>query len=391
MGGGEELQRSGGRGSLERHASHAVSWVAVGITSLLVAGVLTGYAAYREVFGNIHQVSVTGLGARPPRYNNSLNILVIGSDSRQGKNARFGAGTTGQRSDTILLLHLSPGLRRAVVVSIPRDSVVPVFACPRVPGSAGQTSEPGQVEQINATFAFGGPGCLWKTIEHTTHVRLDHFAELNFIGFEHVINDLGGVDICLPFAIHDNRSLLHLSRGLHHVWGATALAYWRVRYIGFGSDLERIQRDQFLMASVAQEVKHAGLLANPARLFRVVTDMASSLTTDSGLTQGAMISLANGLRNMSLTSVRFIQVPVLPYPQNPNWVVWAPQSTRLFSALAHDRKLPSHHASERHSSEQNQAGGRPKLSHLTGHYGGITARANVCRDAGAFTGPLGGH
>src|SRR5215469_2037603 len=106
FGGGDQL-RSAGRGPHERRASHAVGWVAAGIAILLVAGVLTGYAAFREVLGNIHQVPVTGLGARPPRYNNSLNILVIGSDSRQGKNARFGH-ISGQRSDSILLLHLSP-------------------------------------------------------------------------------------------------------------------------------------------------------------------------------------------------------------------------------------------------------------------------------------------
>jgi LCP family protein required for cell wall assembly len=398
FGGGDQL-RSGGCGPHERRASHAVAWVAAGIAVLLVAGVLTGYAAFREVLGNIHQMPITGLGARPPRYNNSLNILVIGSDSRQGKNARFGH-ISGQRSDTILLLHLSPGLKRATVVSIPRDSVVPVFACPQVPGFSGQTSQPGQIEQINATFAFGGPGCLWKTIEHTAHIRLDHFMELNFVGFEHVINDLGGVNICLPFAIHDIRSTLQLSPGLHHVWGAMALAYWRVRYIGVGSDLERIQRDQFLMASMAQEVKHADLLGNPGRLFSVVSDMASSLTTDSGLSQGALISLARGLRTMSLGAVRFIQVPVLPYPQNPNWVEWAPQASSLFSALAHDRRLPRAHRSARHASKQVQAkqadsrtglAARSQVSQLTGHDGGITARENVCHDAGAFTGPLGGH
>jgi LCP family protein required for cell wall assembly len=377
--------RPRGRGPQIRPASRAVGWVAVAIAGLLVAGVLTGYAAYRAVFGKIHQVRITDLGPRPLRYNDSPNILLIGSDSRMGPNARFGPGILGQRSDTILLLHLSPGFERAVVLSIPRDSMVPVLACPHVPGAPGQASQPGEVEQINATFAFGGPGCLWKTIEQTTHIRIDHFVELDFTGFEHVINDLGGVDICLPFAINDSRSELHLSGGLHHVWGAAALAYWRVRYIGLGSDLERIQRDQFLMAAVAQEVKHADLLGDPARLYKVISDIAASLTTDSGLTQSAMISLARGLRTLKLKEIHFIQVPVLPYPRNHNRVVWAPQASALFSAIAHDTKLPGRGGHSRREPA------RPRLSHLTNHYGGITARANICRDAGAFTGPLGGH
>ncbi|HET9897798.1 MAG TPA: LCP family protein [Streptosporangiaceae bacterium] len=386
-----------------------MAWVAVGLAVLLVAGLLAGYVAFREVFDKIHEVNVTGLGNRPPKFDRSLNILVIGSDTRQGKNARFGAHVGGQRSDTIMILHLSPGRKRATVLSIPRDSVVPVLNCPAVSGAPGQAAQPGQVEQINATFAMGGPGCLWKTVEHTAHIRLDHFMELNFTGFENVINDLGGVNICLPYAISDARSKLHLTSGLHHVWGSTALAYWRVRYIGLGSDLERIRRDQYLMASVAQEIRHTDLLGNPARMYRIVSDVAASLTTDSGLNQSAMISLARGLRTLRLADVRFIQVPTVPYAANPAWVNWAPSAGSLFEAIAHDRGLPGKHRAghprqeaERASSSAGRgatpaAGHSPAptaprgLSHAARGYGGITGGARACRDASAFAGPLGGH
>jgi LCP family protein required for cell wall assembly len=406
MGHGGDQQRSRERRPGRRPASLVIGWIAVALACLVVAAALTGYAAYRELFGKIHHLNVTDLGKRPPKFNNSMNILVIGSDSRKGKNARFGAGISGQRSDTIMVLHLSPGLKHAIVLSIPRDSVVPVLACPRVPGSPGQIAQPGQVEQINATFAMGGPGCLWKTVEQTTHLRLDHFMELNFTGFEHVINDLGGVDICLPYAIQDPRSRLRLGAGLHHVWGAEALAYWRVRYIGLGSDLERIQRDQYLMASLAQRIKHTDLFGDPARVLKIVSDVASSLTTDSGLNQGTLISLAESLRSLKLSDVHFIQVPVTPYPSNNNWVVWAPQSKPLFSAIAHDRELPGHHRAKTATPVATQsrrtasppapvsakgASSPSPFSHLTKTYGGITGRAAVCRDHGAFTGPLGGH
>ena len=391
-----------------RHGSRVAAWVAVGVASVLVAGLLVGYVAFRDVFGKIHQVSVSDLGKRPPKFNNSQNILVIGSDTRKGKNASFGARIGGQRSDTILVLHLSPGLKHAVVISIPRDSVVPVLNCPRVAGAPGQVAAPGQVEQINATFSLGGPACLWKTVEQTTHLRLDHFMELNFTGFESVINDLGGVRICLPHAISDPRSRLRLSSGIHHVWGAQALAYWRVRYIGLGSDLQRIQRDQFLMASVAQEIKRSNLLGDPARLFKVVSDIADSLTTDNRLSQSDLISLARGLQRLQLSQVHFVQVPVVAYPKNPNWVQWAPNAAMLFRAVSHDRKLPGRHRSAGHHVRAQDHTARPEaskgsaspkprksspapLSHLSKRYGGISAHANVCRDSGAFAGPLGGH
>ena len=403
--GHEGEQQQPGEPPHRRGASRIVGWTIVALAFLLVAVALTGYAAYRDLFDKIHRLHVTDLGRRPPKFNNSLNILVIGSDSREGKNARFGAHISGQRSDTIMVLHLSPGLKHAIVLSIPRDSVVPVLNCPPAPGAPGQLAQPGQVEQINATFALGGPGCLWKTVEQTTHLRLDHFMELNFTGFEHVINDLGGVDICLPYPIKDPRSNLRLRAGRHHVWGAEALAYWRVRYIGMGSDLERIQRDQYLMASLAQKIKRTNLFGDPARLIKIVSDVASSLTTDSGLSQGMLLSLAESLRSMTLSDVHFIQVPVLAYQKNENWVVWAPSARPLFSAIAHDRKLPKqrgHHSADREShraatpeapdaTHPGSSESPPAFRHLTKTYGGINGRAGVCRDQGAFTGPLGGH
>ena len=444
MGYGDDQRHIGGRAPRGRRASRLLGWTAVALSVVVVAGILAAYAVYRDVFGKIQHVRVTGLGTRPPGFDHSLNLLVVGSDTRRGRNSKFGAHIGGQRSDTVLVLHLSPGLRRAIVLSMPRDSVVPVLACPRVPGAPGQTAQPGQVEQINETFSAGGPGCLWKTIEQTTGIRLDHFAELNFTGFESVINDLGGVSICLPYPINDRRSKLHLSGGMHHVMGSQALAYWRVRYIGAGSDLERIQRDQYLMAAVAQEAKRANLLGNPARVLSVVSDIAGSLTTDSGLSQSAMIALAASLRNLPLRAVHFVQVPVVTYPPNPNWVQWSARAHALFLAIAHDRKLPrTRHGRGTGRGTAGQQGSRPPaggravgappsqrtgprpaaahsqatgpsaaaqsqptgrspaagpgrrtpspLSGLSGRYGGITAGADVCHDSGAFSGPLGRH
>jgi LCP family protein required for cell wall assembly len=418
MGQGDDQQPTGGLASRRGRGSRVLAWAAIALTVVLVGSVLAAYTIYSDVFDKIRHVKVTGLGARPRSYNHSLNILVIGSDTRSGANEKFGAHVTGQRSDTVLVLHLSPGLRRAVVVSIPRDSVVPVLSCPSAPGAPGQTASPGQVEQINASFAAGGPGCLWKTIEQTTGIRLNHFMELNFTGFERVVNDIGGVSICLPYPIRDRRSKLRLTAGVHHVMGPAALAYWRVRYIGQGSDLQRIQRDQYLMASVAQKVKRANLLGSPTKILKVVSDIAGALTTDAGLSQSAMIALAANLRSVPLKAVHFVQVPVVYYRPNPAWVQWAPSARTLFKAIARDRKLPrirhkkpaAGHSSPAgvgqaatapprpkspspvaSSASRKRGGNAPSLSGLSRRFGGITAGANVCSDSAAFAGPLGGH
>jgi len=319
-----------------------LAWVSVIMVVVLVGGALVSYLKYRTVWNSINRVDVRkDLGKRrPPKYGSSLNILLIGSDSRAGANAKFGAGVQGQRSDTVMLLHISPGRKRVTVLSFPRDSVVPIISCPAEAGTTGQQAAPGQIEQINSTFAYGGPGCLWATVEQTTHIHIDHFIELNFTGFEKVINDIGGVNVCLPFAINDPKSQLHLSSGPHHVMGPEALAFWRARYIGEGSDLQRIRRDQYLMASIVQSVTHANLLSSPTRVYRVVTDAARAMTTDTDLGLGTMIKIVRSMQGLSARSVQFVQVPTVTYPLNINWVQWAPQASKLFGAVAHDKTLP---------------------------------------------------
>jgi LCP family protein required for cell wall assembly len=382
--------------------------VAVALAIGLVAVSLTAYLKYRSVWDSIQRVQVSGLGDRPPQFTTAMNILLIGSDSRSGANQGFGAGISGQRSDTIIVLHLAPGGHSAIVLSIPRDSVVPVLSCPPEAGTPGQAAQPGQMEQINATFAYGGPGCLWKTVEQTTHLRIDHFIELNFTGFEHVINDIGGVSICLPFAINDPLSRLRLGPGVHHVGGAEALAFWRARYIGEGSDLQRIERDQYLMAAVLQGVEHSDLLGSPSRLLSVITDVARSMTTDSGLDVSTMIHIVESLRQMQPGTVQFIELPTVAYAPNPDWVSWPASDRQLFLAIAHDRVLPRTAGKTAPRPPARAAlaalaalaaylaGPRPGPSpagspqNLVRRYGGITGSTNICHNGRAFAGPRGG-
>jgi LCP family protein required for cell wall assembly len=322
--------------------------VAVGVAVVLTGGTLAAYAAFRHEWNGIKRVDVRpdlSFHPRPLAEPDAMNILLIGSDSRAGPNKKFGAEVAGQRSDTVMILHLSPGAHQVVVLSIPRDSVVPILKCAPEDGAVGQVAQPaGYVEQINATFAYGGPGCLWETIEQTTGIHIDDFIELTFSGFEHVINDIGGVSICLPVAIHDPDSLLSLSAGRHHVYGREALAFWRARYIGEGSDLQRINRDQYLMASLLQGIERSGLVHSPAKILQVIRDVVGhgDVATDTQLTPGRLFTIAEELHSLPPGAVQFIEIPTVPYPGDPQaWVQWAqPQATALFTAIKHDTKLP---------------------------------------------------
>jgi LCP family protein required for cell wall assembly len=338
---------SGRGGAAARTTGMTVSAIISGFVVLvLVGGSLVLYAKYRAFYDSIGRVDVSSDLNRikqPKEDPNALNILLIGSDSRSGVNGQIGGrdGIDGQRSDTVMVLHIAPGEHRAVVLSIPRDSVVPVLQCSPEAGAAGQPAAPGDVEQINATFANGGPGCLWETIEQTTGIPINDFVELTFIGFEKVINDLGGVNVCLPEAVDDPLSNLHLPAGPSHIGGAQALAFWRTREdLGEGSDLQRIQRDQFLMAALLQGIEKKGMLHSPTEMESVIGDAAANLTTDNNLDQSRMLDIAEGMRGLTSQSVQFIEVPTVAYPQNESWVQFSPEAPQLFSAIASDKTLP---------------------------------------------------
>jgi len=310
----------------------------------VVATSLVAYAQYRGVLASIHRekVSAAMLGKRPP-FTAGLNILVIGSDSRAGLKG-YGREVLGARSDTSMLLHIAPGHTRADIVSFPRDSMVPVLACADDGlGHHGQSAQPGVLERLNATFSAGGAPCLWKTLEQETGIRIQHFVEVNFAGFQSIVNDVGGVPVCLPFAVNNAQSRLHLSAGRHVVNGGQALAFVRLREnIGEGSDTQRIQRQQYFLAAVMQKLKATNLLAQPGRIYNVVRDVARSLTTDSGLDLSTMLRIADSMKSLNSSAVQFITVPVVPYPGDPAAELsWAqPQAHQLFSAIEADRELP---------------------------------------------------
>jgi LCP family protein required for cell wall assembly len=319
------------------------AWTSIGVTAVLVIAVLAAYVKYRSFWDSIKRIDVTGIiGNQPPKLNNAENILVIGSDTRVGQNGI--GGTTGCNcSDTLMLLHISPGSRGATVMSIPRDTMVPIESCAASDGTLGQQASPGSFERINAALSAGGPACTWKTVALETGVHIDHFIQLDFTGFEKIIDDLGGVTICLPAAVSDPRAGLYLSAGRHHVFGREALAFWREREaVGQGSDLQRIQRDQYLMASLVQGIEHSGLLNSPTKVLRVLGDTTSAMTTDTGLDQNTMLTIAESLRGLRSSAVQFVTAPNVAWPADPAAEVEfaQPQAGELFSAIAHDNRLP---------------------------------------------------
>ncbi len=325
--------------------SKILGWTAISLVAILVVITAGVFAAVRLELSGITHLTRIDSHTRPPKYTNALNVMLLGSDTRTGRNGAIGGPNGCACSDTIMIAHFSPGRGNVTVVSIPRDTVVPLYACSAWNGTPGQHADPYAVERINATLAAGGPECVRETVERQTGIYINDVIELNFTGFEQVINDIGGVNVCLPFAIHNvitasEGSGLDLKAGEHHIDGRVALEFWRTRYnVADGSDIARIARDQYLMAQVVKGVLHSGLLRSPTKIVRVIRDVANALTTDASNTE--LLRIATSLRHISANDVQFITAPWTSYPYDPNEVEFAqPQADAVFWALAHDTALP---------------------------------------------------
>ncbi|WP_128433169.1 LCP family protein [Streptomyces cyaneus] len=265
----------------------------------------------------------------------SLNILVLGSDSRSGEeNKKLGGGSsTGARSDTAMVVHIDGGRTKATVVSIPRDTLVTRPSCPL---SSGGSTQVAYNAMFNSAYAIGGPVCAVKTVESITDVRMDHFIEIDFSGFAKLVDALGGVTVTTDEDIDDEDSHLTLEAGTHHLDGKTALALARTRHgIGGGSDLGRIGLQQKLVKALLEQIAATDLLTDPAKLYRVADAVTGSLTTDTGLDSlSELMSLGESLRGLSSDTVKTVTMPVVTAASNANRVVAdEPEASELWESL----------------------------------------------------------
>jgi len=279
--------------------------------------------------------SASASASASPLPSESLNILVLGSDSRSGKeNASLGGGdSSGARSDTAMVVHIDQGRTTATVVSIPRDTLVTRPSCPT---SSGGTTSVAYHAMFNSAYSVGGPVCAVKTVESITGVRMDHYIEIDFSGFAKLVNAVGGVDVTTDEDIDDDKSHLHLKAGDHHLNGKQALALARTRHgIGDGSDLGRIGLQQKLVKALLEQVSSTNLLTSPTKLYKVADAVTGSLTTDTGLDSlGELMKLGQSLKGLSSGEVKTVTMPVVTAPSDRNRVVAdEPEASELWKSL----------------------------------------------------------
>ncbi|AWW39247.1 LytR family transcriptional regulator [Streptomyces cadmiisoli] len=335
-----------GAGLIRRRRRRWARYGTAGLAAAVVGAVAAGWFVYAKLDGNItpDEAAAAELARwereRPTALvRGAQNILLIGSDSRAGKdNGRYGRDPGTERSDTTILLHLSAGRDSATAVSVPRDLMVDVPSCRRPDGSRTQP----MFAMFNYAFEQGGSACTVRTVEKLTDIRVDHHLVVDFSGFKSLVDALGGVQMCLTEPIQDKAAKLRLPAGRVTLDGEQALGYVRARKsLGDGSDTDRMDRQQQFLAALVKKVRSSDVLLNPVKLYPVLDAATSALTTDPALASlRGLYNLVRGVRDIPTERVQFLTVPRESYVGNPNRdQLVETAAKRLFDRLRSDEPV----------------------------------------------------
>ena len=341
-----------------------------GALAVLLAGVLfvvssAGfvYASLSSQFANrvvnIDAYSVDGQSkATPDSFEGrAVNILVVGTDSRNGASGELGAGDAddvpGLRNDSTMVIHVSADRSRVQIVSIPRDTLVDIPACKHRDGT---TSEPTSDDMFNNAMVYGSNGgddpediapgiaCVKSTVEKLSGMSIDAFMVVDFAGFINMIDALGGVWFNIPEHIEDESAQLYIDAGCWKLSGTHALAYMRSRKgQGDGSDISRIGRQQQLISAMLRELQEKNYVTDPGALINFLQAAISAVNVSDNLGNASSDAslLINVLQKVDRTNIQFVTMPV----EEPSWdpnrrIPSEPMARNVWTALKNDQALP---------------------------------------------------
>jgi LCP family protein required for cell wall assembly len=305
--------RPAGRASRQRRHSPLIGALRVSaaflsVLVLVASGVM--WFLYRDFTTKVDRVNAIG-ATHDDVDGKDMNILLVGSDDRTNATpAELAELSTTEEvtnsTDTMILVHIPADGRKATAVSFPRDSYV------TIPGCSGQ-------HKLNSAYVNGATDCgttkadpdrgrqkLVQTISQLSGLKIDHYVEVDLLGFYRVTKAIGGVQVCLNKAQKDPFSGIDLPAGPSTIEGKQALAFVRQRHGLPRGDLDRIVRQQYFMSATFRKVTSLGVLTNPIKLKRLLDAVGSSIRMDSGLDP---IQLAGQLRGLAAGNVTFTTIP----------------------------------------------------------------------------------
>jgi LCP family protein required for cell wall assembly len=297
-----------------------VRFLAIGLCVLLVAGVSVGAIAYERLAANIGRNIVTLPGDSATdvpqigAYSGTVNLLLVGSDTRNGQKGHYGSNPGSTLNDVNILIHISEDHTKATVISIPRDLYVDRPACTN-PDDPSQKLPAATGVKINTTLEYGGLGCVRDTVAALTGMTIPFAALITFDGVVEMSNAVGGVSVCVASAINDDYTGLHLSKGEHVLQGAKALEFLRTRHgVGDGSDVTRISSQQVFLSSLVRKIKSDSTLTDVTKLYGLATAASQSMSLSTSLADvDTMVSIGRAVANIPLSQFLLVQYPTTLY------------------------------------------------------------------------------
>jgi LCP family protein required for cell wall assembly len=316
------------------------------LSVVVLASAGIGHAVVSSLDAGIARIDAFKDMKNRPEAGHGMNILLVGTDGRdkiseQDRRAYRLGGAPCHCTDTMMIVHISEDRERATVVSLPRDSYAEMPA--HVDQNSGQRHGPHPVK-LNAAYAEGGPQLTIRTVESMTHVKIDHYLEVDFTSFMKTVDVLGGVKVCTPTPLKDGYTGLDLAAGTHTLLGGQALQYVRARHVDGASDLGRMRRQQRFLAALIEKATSSGVLLNPMRFRDVTRAVLGSVRADAGFGTDELLDLGRAMRSFSPSSSEFTTVPIgqLNYQVKNvgSTLKWdQAKADRLFGALRDDKPL----------------------------------------------------
>ncbi|MFD8078016.1 LCP family protein [Streptomyces sp. NPDC059718] len=347
-GGGRAAARTSRRRPKSRKSAkkRALIWTAGTLGVVVIAACVGVYALYQQLNGNIHTID-PGIGSKNATSTGPVNILVIGTDSRQGLKGKYGDAANVGHADTTILFHVSKDRSNATALSIPRDIITDIPDCPTKQSDGSTKIIPGESDvRFNTSLGQYGrdPGCTMRTVKALTGITPDHFMMANFDAVKDLSTAVGGVEVCLAKDIDDPDSHLKLDKGRHIVAGEQALAFVRTRHsVGFGGDLSRIQLQQQFLGSMMRTMKSGDTLTSPTKLLKLANTATKALTVDTGIGSVPKLSqLAKDLSRVDTKNITFATVPVIDNPAekvHATVVLDETKAPQLFTMVRNDVSL----------------------------------------------------
>ncbi|HEY1133563.1 MAG TPA: LCP family protein [Nocardioides sp.] len=259
-----------------------------------------------------------------------MNILLVGSDRNNPDN--------GARSDTTIIMHLSGDREFAYGVSLPRDALVDRPECVTADGEDVPAAD---MVMFNTAYSEAGALCTQRTVESLTDIRIDVTIEMDFGGFEDMVDAIDGVEICLTEPIRESRYNKALPKeGTFTATGEEALIYVRERHqLSINGDVGRMKRQQAFLASMANKVISAETLTNPTRVYSFVNAVYDSMTVTEGYRTKQLADIALSFNGVGLDNINFLTVPNEEYAENRNRLVWTDEADDLWELIRNDEPL----------------------------------------------------